>query len=221
MQQNNVRTNFSFVIRSEHSRMFKPEKFYNYVCKHGYNEQLFGKTSRQNVLEFYRRFIYSSNFKIFVQYRIKEAYYNDLMHVNMKNFLKQNLISDVALIDLFLRVKQDLEEEQGHEGYFAGDVIHVNIVCEKLQEFLKDIINLLPDNLKQSFSVGGFGNNSAAVPNQHLTPLFGGSNTPSSNNSSPTVSPAMSPIPEEPAAVQQKEIAKQEVMAAIQFKTVF
>jgi len=138
------------------------------------------------VLEFYRRFIFSSNFKVFVQYRIKEAYYNDLMHVDLKIFTQGNA-TDVALIDLYLRLKQDLDEEQKHQGYFAGDELYVSTICEKLQDLMREVITLLPDNLKGS------------VSSSFLLPFHTQPNS-SNNSRSPSPSSSSSPIVVSPQA---------------------
>ncbi len=135
-----------FIFRSNHATIFKPEKFYKYVCKYGYNESIF-QTLRATILDFYRKFIYSINFQMWIEQRIKEAYLNEVLHMDIKNFLKQkeNTFQDFSALymDIFLRLKHELEEESNGGGYFAGSNLEL---CHRLKEFLKVIAENSPTN---------------------------------------------------------------------------
>ncbi|KAL9649368.1 hypothetical protein ABK040_016195 [Willaertia magna] len=130
----------TFIIRSEHSKVFKPEKFVNYVKKFGYNEKIFKGKKSSDVFELYKRFIYSANFKCFMENRLREAYVNDVKHTDIEELLKDGKITEINLIDLFLQVKQDLLDEL--RTYYDQEVI------SRLQLFLKQILSRLPDSLK-------------------------------------------------------------------------
>jgi len=129
----------TFIVRSEHAKVFKSEKFVNYIKKHGYNERIF-KSKRGDMQEMYKRFIYSSNFKAFMEHRLREAYVNDVQHTDINEFLKNEKYSEIDLIDLFLQIKQDLIEEL---KTYDDDVI-----VERLQLFLSQILQRLPESLK-------------------------------------------------------------------------
>lgn len=129
----------TFIVRSEHAKVFKTEKFINYIKKNGYNEKVF-KAKKSDVFEMYKRFVYSTNFKSFMEHRLREAYVNDVQHTDIDEFLKNEKFSEIDLIDLFLQIKQDLEEEM---KTYDDDVI-----VTRLQVFLSQILKRLPDTLK-------------------------------------------------------------------------
>jgi DNA-directed RNA polymerase len=89
---------------------------------------------------------------MFVQSRIKEAYYNEVVHTDMNTFLREQF-TDVGLIDLFLRLKRDLDEEKRCEGYFSGDEQHGKVVRDRLHNFLEQILAKVPENLRGSLVV--------------------------------------------------------------------
>jgi len=75
-----------------------------------------------------------------MEHRLREAYVNDVQHTDINEFLKNEKFSEIDLIDLFLQIKQDLSEEM---KTYDDDVI-----VSRLQLFLSQILQLLPDTLK-------------------------------------------------------------------------
>lgn len=59
----------TFIFRAEHQKMFKPEKFYHYVVRNGYPESIF-HAHKAEILEFYKKFIFSANFKMWLEERV-------------------------------------------------------------------------------------------------------------------------------------------------------
>ena len=90
----------SFIIRSEHKKIFKQEKFFNFVKMNGFKDIF--NCKKNDVFEFYKKFIFSTNFQTWLHIRIREAYFNDVIHSNFKEILKN--ASEVATIDLYLRI---------------------------------------------------------------------------------------------------------------------
>jgi hypothetical protein len=136
---------YRFIVRSEHKKVFKPERFYNYIEKHGYNEQLF-EGKRADVLDLYKRFIYSVNFASWMDQRIQEAYLNDILHTDISQLLRD--VSEVGMIDLFLRLKEEYELEKQGLGLTCGDTE----IIKRLQLFLQQTLQCLPTSLGENLA---------------------------------------------------------------------
>jgi hypothetical protein len=135
----------TFIVRSEHKKVFKPERFFSYIEKHGYNEALFDGR-RADILEMYKKFIYSRNFASWMEQQILEAYYNDVLHTDISQLLKD--VSEVGMIDLFLRLKEELELEKQGMGLSYGDTE----IIGRLQLFLIQILQCLPQSLSENLT---------------------------------------------------------------------
>eukprot|EP01080_Neovahlkampfia_damariscottae_P000196 gene196-4442_t len=128
-----------FIIRSEHTKIFKQEKFYNFVKNYGYKDIF--NCKKNDVFEFYKKFIFSTNFQTWLHIRIREAYFNDVIHANFKEIL--NNASEVATIDLYLRIIDEIKIEK--------KIIDSNeLIIQKLIEFLKFILLSLPISIRTS-----------------------------------------------------------------------
>jgi hypothetical protein len=132
----------TFIVRSEHEKVFKKERFSNYVKKNGYNENIF-RGKKADVLEFYDKFIESPNFDSWMNDRILEAYYNDVLHTDISNLLKN--VTEIASIDLFLRLSEELDLERNGQGFTCGNAI----IISRLEFFLEQILEILPEGLQE------------------------------------------------------------------------
>lgn len=127
------------IIRSEHHKIFKAEKFYNYICQNGFKEKIFSGT-KSEVEDFYKKFIYSSNFRSWLNNKLKEAYCNDMNHLDTKFLIKGT--TQVGLIDLYMKLNEEIKDEKKNENNESN--------IKKLQLFMEDILSSLPKDLQES-----------------------------------------------------------------------
>jgi hypothetical protein len=129
----------SFILKSDHTRVFKPEKFYSFICSTGFKEKIFSGT-KSDIEEFYKKFIFSINFQSWLNIKIKEAYYNDIVHTDISQLIKN--ATEIGLIDLYLRLTEELKNESKTDAN--------PVILKKITEFLDAITKALPENLRDS-----------------------------------------------------------------------
>jgi len=123
----------NFVLRSEHQKVFKQEKFYHYLVKNGYQQDIFS-AQKDQVLDFYKKFIYSINFKMWLQQRIMEIYYNLVLNIEENKKLLLEL-GDMGKIDLFFRLLAEYQLEVDPQ------------VRKMFKELLNEILDQLPKEM--------------------------------------------------------------------------
>lgn len=127
------------IIRSEHNKIFKHEKFYNYICQNGYKEKIFSG-SKSEVEDFYKKFIFSANFKSWLNNKLKESYVNDMNHLDTKILIKG--ATYVGLIDLYMKLKEEIIHEK--------KVDKNEVIIKKLSDFMEETLSFLPKDLQDS-----------------------------------------------------------------------
>jgi hypothetical protein len=89
------------------------------------------------------KFIESPNFEAWMNERVLEAYLNDVLHTDIANLLKN--VTEIASIDLFLRLSEELELERQGIGLTSGNAK----IMSRLQFFLQQILEILPEGLQE------------------------------------------------------------------------
>jgi hypothetical protein len=75
--------------------------------------------------------------------RVLEAYFNDVLHTDIANLVKN--VTEIASIDLFLRLSEELDLERNGQGLTAGNAK----IISRLEFFLTQILEILPEGLQE------------------------------------------------------------------------
>jgi hypothetical protein len=114
------------------------------VSEFGFNflESIFN-CKKEEVFEFYKKFIFSINFQSWLNQRMREAYFNDVIHLNFEEILKG--ASEVAIIDLYFRVLEEIKIEK-----LLSDANE--LIISKLIQFLKFMLFSIPFSIRISLT---------------------------------------------------------------------
>lgn len=64
------------------------------------------------------------------------AYHNAILHTEITQFIRTENLTEVGYIDIFLRLRCELDEEIAGGGYFGGGD---DMIIERLTGFLSDL----------------------------------------------------------------------------------
>eukprot|EP00818_Percolomonas_sp_WS_P003255 CAMPEP_0117445314 /NCGR_PEP_ID=MMETSP0759-20121206/5726_1 /TAXON_ID=63605 /ORGANISM="Percolomonas cosmopolitus, Strain WS" /LENGTH=806 /DNA_ID=CAMNT_0005237475 /DNA_START=29 /DNA_END=2449 /DNA_ORIENTATION=+ len=130
----------TFIVRSEHKKVMRPETFCAYIQKHGYRPEIFA-ASQELVQEMYTKFIYSKNFQSWLEDRIKQEYMNEVLYCSIDDVAGK--YTEVGIVDLFLRLRDDIHEQKA-SGCYEEEIM------ERLEIFLRQLIQRMPESLVAS-----------------------------------------------------------------------
>mmetsp|Transcript_7473 Transcript_7473/g.11073 ORF Transcript_7473/g.11073 Transcript_7473/m.11073 type:complete len:646 (+) Transcript_7473:2876-4813(+) len=128
------------LIQSEIKKSMKPKIFYNYVVNHGYNRSIFA-TSEKNVFQIYARFVYSPNFKSWINSNVELTFYNSISNVNPQELCSS--LTDIEIIDLFLRIQKEFISLNK-----AGTLDHY--ILNTIRNIQLEMINYAPETIQSS-----------------------------------------------------------------------
>jgi hypothetical protein len=136
-----------FLFQIDITKIFKQEKFYNFICKNGYPKKLF-VSNDDEVLEFYKKFIFSVNFNYWLNNNIKKFYINDVLFQDFKKIVKNN--NESKNIDLFLRILNEVNTLNQNVTFLLLDNFVFSTILNYLNNFLQIIKSFIPSHYSNS-----------------------------------------------------------------------
>jgi len=140
-----LQRNMSIFLKQPQLKVFDEREFLSSIRQQ--KKGIFGER-KANEIEFYRRFLHSPNFLTWFNARRKEAiekvnivYRNLLLESNVVRLLKEEKRKEVEIVDLLLKVREQLIHCLDKE------------VTTKLEVLLREIADCLPEDLRQCISI--------------------------------------------------------------------